>query len=201
MKTIIAPFFLLLASTAFSQSISIGFNVTQSGRNVTAVYAKQVKLHEFSFGIGYNINRYAHPDNQFNLYKKRLYATNVLEHINLNFGYQHSIFNALKCVKPFLFFDFQAKYAPTRNKFPDRVTVNSEGELIYTKAVATFGPYTWLENNVGIGFTANITDKFYIKQKFGAGIMLILGTDEHLPSKYVKSGISTLLNFSLGMRL
>lgn len=200
MKLSLGIFLLLLANSAFSQSVNIGFNSTHSGRNVTAVYEKQVKQHEFSFGIGYNINRYIEPDNQYNFYKKRLFATNTVGHINLNFTYQRYVFSNLTCIKPFVFYDLQAKYSSTRNQFPYIVTIAPDGGLIYTEHTVAFGPFTWLENNIGIGFTADITDKFYLKQKFGAGMVFILG-EQQVPGQNFNWEFSTLLSFSVGMRL
>lgn len=198
MKLSLGIFLFLLANSAFAQSVNLGFNSTQSGRNVTLVYEKQVKQHEFSFGIGYNFNK---GDYQNYGYKKSLYATTAAQRINLNFTYQRYIFDNLGCIKPFVFYDFQAKYAPSKTDFPDIFYIDSSGDRIYSENIKSFGPFAWLENNIGIGFTADITDKFYLKQKFGGGVMFILGEENQLGNKPYYSELSTLLNFSVGMRL
>jgi len=54
-------------------------------------------------------------------------------------------------------------------------TAHPEDGILYKKHVAYFGPYTWIENSIGIGFNVNITDKFYLTQKIGAGIHFIYG--------------------------
>lgn len=201
MKYLSGIILLLLSTTAFSQSINVGFNSTHSGRNVTVQFEKQFKKHEFSIGLGYNINKYAHPDNQNYIYKKRFYASNAAEHLNLNLTYQRYVLPNLDCIKPFLFYDFQGRYGSTHNDLTGWVSSTGDGGRVYTEHMASFGPFAWLENNIGIGFTADITDRFYLKQKFGGGAMLIVGSDKQLPGDGVEWELSTLIHFSVGMRL
>lgn len=201
----------LLSHASFSQSILLGYNSTASGRNLTVQYEIARKSHEFSMGLGYNINRYAHPDDQSNFYKKRLYATEPYHHVNLNLTYQRYILTKkVKGIRPFLFYDLQAKYSTTMSRFvlpfrydPSLVVNKPEEGILYRETVNYFGPFTWIENNIGIGFTADLTDKIYIKQRFGVGTHFILGYDDRIGHKlfsWFYWEFATLMHFSVGYR-
>lgn len=195
-----------------AQSINIGFNSTHAGRNLTGQYETAKGKNEFSFGIGFNINKIAHNDDQNNFYKKRLYATETLNYLNLNFTYQRYIFSdKVKSIEPFVFYDLQAKYSTTRNRLilpyeydSSLVVSNPEQGILYREYIEYFGPFLWLENNVGIGFKAMLTEKFYIKQRFGVGVNLILGHDDQILYRrfsWFDWEFSTLMHLSIGMKI
>jgi len=195
-----------------AQGLNIGFNSTHTGRNVTAQYEIKRGKSEYSLGLGININMYGHPDNQANIYKKRLYATKWYHYFNADFTYQRYIFNEkTTAVKPFVFYDLQAKYSTTRNQmvlpytYDSTLVVNRpEDGILYRERIEYFGPFWWLENNIGIGFTADITDRIYIKQRIGMGVDLILGYDDQIvPKLFTWWGweFSGLIHTSIGIRL
>jgi len=177
---VLLPFF---AITGSSQNIGLNYYSTGAGKNITTTYIKNIKHSSISIGLGYNINSIRQPDDESNIYYKRLYATKPFHHLNFNLSYQHDIFYNLKNIKPFVFYDLQIKYSTTRSSMYlpydyDSTYLNTahpEDGILYKKHVAYFGPYTWLENSIGIGFNVNITDKFYLTQKIGAGIHFIYG--------------------------
>lgn len=179
------PFLILFICnlTSFSQNIGIDFNSTGAGRNITATFLKDISHNTISIGIGYNINSIKQPDDQSNIFYKRLYATTPAQHLNFNLSYQHDIFYNLKNIKPFVFNDLQIKYSTTRSSMYipydyDTTYLNTskpEDGILYKKQIAYFGPYAWIENSIGIGFKVDITDRFYLQQRFGAGIHLIYG--------------------------
>jgi hypothetical protein len=195
-----------------SQSVNLAFNSTRAGRNVTVQYELVKENHEWSFGLGVNINKMAHNDDQGNVYKKRMFATEPLHYLNLNATYQRYIFTGLKgCIKPFVFYDVQAKYSPTRNRFFLPVGIDStnfqndpEGSILYKEFIRSYGPFFWLENNIGIGFKAQITEQWYIKQRFGVGLMFTIGDDDLLADRIdsrVNWEFAELLHFGVGMNI
>lgn len=197
--------------SVFSQSINLGFNSTHSGRNITTQYEFKKKNSEYSFGLGFNINKLAHNDNQNNIYKKRLYATKPYHHINVNFTYQYYILTEkVKNIHLFVFYDLQAKYSTTRNEFfypygyDSTLVVNNPSQgIIYYQYITNFGPFLWLENNIGIGFTADLSDRFYLKQRLGFGADFILGYGDKLFTRQFKwfdYEFSGHFNVSVGYR-
>lgn len=208
---IMVVFFFLIFQDLAAQSIDIGFNSTHSGRNITAQYELLKGKNEFSFGLGININKLAQNDDQNNFYKKRLFATEVAHYLNLNFTYQRYILsNKIRNIEPFVFYDLQAKYSTTRSRlilphaFDSTLVVNKpEQGILYRETIENFGPFAWLENNIGIGFKAMITERLYIKQRFGVGVDLILGYDDQILYRrfsWFDWEFSTLMQFSVGYK-
>ncbi|MDL2326485.1 hypothetical protein LJC67_05375 [Bacteroidales bacterium OttesenSCG-928-A14] len=40
-----------------------------------------------------------------------------------------------------------------------------------------FGPFTWIEQNIGIGFTVDIWDNIFLSQRLDVGVFFILDKD------------------------
>ncbi len=175
--------FSVLSISIYSQDLGVNYNSTGSGRNITLNYTRNIVHNGISLGIGYNINSIKQPDDQGNIYYKRLYATKPYQHLNFNLSYQHDIFYNLEHIKPFIFYDLQVKYSTTRSSMYlpydyDSTylnTPNPDDGILYKNYIPYFGPFTWIENSIGIGFKVDITDRFYLKQRFGAGIFFIYG--------------------------
>jgi len=173
------------ASTVKSQNIGLNYYSTGAGRNITVSYSEIINNSEIGIGLGYNIGSIKQPDDQNNIYYKRLFPTKSLHHLNFNLTYEHDIFYNLKTIKPIVFYDLQIKYSTTRSSMYTPYdydstylnTAHPEDGVLYKKHVAYFGPYTWIENSVGIGFKVDITNKFYLKQKIGGGVYFIHGYD------------------------
>jgi hypothetical protein len=171
----------------YCQSAIIGaFNTTSSGRNVNLVYSKQYNKNEFGIGLRYNINKLAHPDDQFNVYVKRLYATKFPHYWGISLFYNRYLVDKWACVKPFLFYNLQSTYSTTRNRFFLPVGTDTNGDVLYKEYIEKFGPFTWIEQAVGFGVKVNINEKFFLTQKLGAGVTFILGKDENVISSYDK---------------
>ena len=65
------------------------FNSVISGRSINILASGQVKnRHEFGGGLRININKYAHNDDQDNIFKKRMYATKPLHYFGIE-GFYH----------------------------------------------------------------------------------------------------------------
>jgi hypothetical protein len=180
---IIPHFFTLNAQL----SLSLSFNSTSSGRNLTLAVSKTFKTkNELGGGIRININQVVHPDDQNKSYMKRLYATEPIHYFGIDGFYHRYILNKWKNVKPYLFYDLQMTYSTNRNRMLLPYTYDNNGDVLYKEHIVLFGPFTWVEQNIGIGFKAKLLGSWYIQQKLGIGIAFILGKDEKRPGTYDK---------------
>jgi hypothetical protein len=205
MKYFISSFFLILISQfSFSQNdLFFGFNSTSSGRNVACTFSRKGGNHEFGGGLRININRIAHQDDQNSTYKKRLYATEFIHAFGINCFYNRSFFPQWEHVHPYFFYDFQESYSTTRNRDFLPYDVDFNGEFLYKEHINIFGPFLWLEQNIGIGFKANLSNNIFIQQKLGMGACFIFGYDQKLLSKsfnWFEWQFSTLFTVGLGYR-
>src|SRR6056297_263818 len=147
--------FIVIGQTAFSQlDIIASFNSVDIGRNVSLTLKKDLKKHSFLFGVKYHINKIVH-DNQNNVFRKRFYAKDWKEHFGFNIGYQYNFDLNTLCIKPFLFYDFQFTNSHTRNLMYLPYDYDLNGDVLYKEYLEFFGPFIALENNIGLGFTAN----------------------------------------------
>jgi len=144
---------LLFLSNALSQTdIFTSFNSTLAGRNIAVTLSKKINnKYELGGGIRFNINRLALTDDQGNIYKKRLFATKPLHYFGLQGFYHRYVLNKWKHIKPFLFYDFQLTYSPTRNSTSLPFIYDVNENVLYNDFVS-FGPFTWLEQTIDVGF-------------------------------------------------
>ncbi len=129
------------------------------------------------------------PDDEGNLYHKRLYPSTFGQHFGLQTFYNYYILRNWEHLNPFLFFDLQGTFSTTRN------TYSGQSE------VRRYGPFTWLEQYIGIGYKVDWPKNFFITQKIGAGSMLILGSDEILLKEKPAWEFGGILNVGVGYRL
>ncbi len=190
MKPILFTLFILFATTVFAQvDLLTSFNSTPSGRNISLTISKtNSATHEFGAGLRYNIGMLAMPDDQQNIYYKRLYPSTFAQHFGVQGFYHRYILKSWEHVNPFLFYDIQAAYSTTRNN------------NCYSENTVRFGPFTWVEQNVGVGFKVDLADRFFISQKIGVGGMLIFGSDEQLLKTSANWEFGGLINFGVGYR-
>lgn len=179
MKLTIASLFLLIAFQIFAQTeLTTSFNSTYSGRNVAiSILKTNNSKNEFGGGIRYNLGILEMPDDQNNVFYKRLYPSEFYQNWGIIGCYHRYILKKWEHVRPFLFYDIQATYSTTRNRTltPTGYAVN--GHNLYIEYIDRWGPFTWIEQNIGIGFKADLTDRFFIMQKIGFGNCFILGKD------------------------
>ncbi|MDL2312818.1 hypothetical protein LJC68_08080 [Bacteroidales bacterium OttesenSCG-928-B11] len=167
----------LLQTTVAQTRVFTNFNSVHSGRSINVLASAQVKgRHEFGGGFRININKYAHNDDQNNIFKKRMFATKPIHYFGVEGFYNVHIFQKLKHIDLFAFYNVQVVYSTTRNRafIP---AFEHEGETYYTKHECTYGPFTWIEQNIGIGFTVDIWNNIFLSQRLGAGVCFILGKD------------------------
>ena len=176
----------LLTTQGYSQKyINTAFNTTHSGRNISISVSKKINSkHEIGGGLRININKIAHPDDQFNVFKKRLFATKPLHFFGIKGYYHYHVFDNLQLIRPFLFYDLQTTYSTTRNRMFLPYTQSPSGETLYRELIDYFGPFTWVEQTIGVGYKVKVFSDFYIQQKIGFGTSFILGYDQKLLDKY-----------------
>ena len=81
------------------------------------------------------------------------------------------------------------------------VAGSPEEKLLYRKYIEYFGPFLWIDNNVGFGFKVFITDKFYLKQEFGLGVYLVYGDEPKLTKTNLRWGFNDFFNIGIGFRI
>lgn len=196
---------LLATITNGQNQLSIGFNSTMAGRSATLTFSRTINnKNEFGGGLRYNINKLAHVDDQNKSYYKRLYATKPLHYIGIVGYYHYQVFQKLKYIKPFLFYDLQATYSTTRNRMLLPYSYDINGDVLYKEYIEYFGPFTWVEQNLGIGFKVDIINNWYLYQKYGAGMSFILGYDKKRLDKYFDWfawEFGALVNVGIGYRI
>ena len=206
MKRFFSLFFVLITLQVYSQNLSLTLYSTGAGKNLTMNYSIQKKSMEFGIGLGCNINPLKQPDNQSNIYYKRLYATKPLHFLNFNLFYNQYVFDKFNQFKPFVFYDFQLKYSTTRSSVGvtlDTLIIGETPEDLWfsTKEnIEYFGPFLWVENSLGIGMRMDVTDHFFISQKLGIGIHLIIGDEPRLFKDYNAWEFHDFYAFALGYR-
>ena len=175
--------------TKSQTNFQTNFNSTFSGRNICLTSSKELK-NKFEIGGGFRFNLFyingklAHPDDQFNTYKKRLFMTKPIHYFGVSGFVNRQIFSNWKTIKPYIFYDLQATYSGTRNRFFLPFETATDGTVLYKEHIQFRGPFTWIEQNIGIGFKANLFDNLYFNQRVGFGSAFILGYEKQLLDKY-----------------
>lgn len=124
------------------------------------------------------------PDNQGNIYKKRLHTENFSQLFGLQVFCVQPIFRKFKNFEMNFFYNLQVKRAPTFNHFYTPYLdqeVNPFMLLIESKL--SKGTLVWLQNTVGIGIQIHLWKQFYLNQKLGFGIELI---HQKFPENYIQ---------------
>ena len=139
------------------------FNSIGSGRSINLLASRQIKnRHEFGGGLRININKHAHNDDQQNVFKKRMYATKPLHYFGIEGFYHIHLLQKLQHIDFFSFYDIQLVYSTTGNRCE-----------AYMPEMEHYGPFTWIEQNIGIGFTVDIWKNFFLTQRLGGGVRFI----------------------------
>ena len=181
MKNVILIFtFSLFLQSAMAQIRVVPvFNSTHSGRSINVLASGQIKnRHELGGGLRININKYAHNDDQNNIFKKRMKAIEPIHYFGLEGFYQVHVFQKLPHIDIFAFYDIQLTYAPVLNRIELLETDPVSGQRVLVEHNFIHGPFTWIEQNIGIGFTVDIWKNVFFTQRLGGGTNFILGIDK-----------------------
>jgi hypothetical protein len=178
-KYLISVFlFLQLLDVKAQSSFALGFNSTAGGRSVVSQYNIKKQKNEFSIGLRYNVNYSHHIDDQGKLFYKRIHAQNTLQHLGIVLTYKRDIFSNQKFSNVFLFYDLQATYSLAKNHHYRLSWGDSIDPIQYTYLDIRLGPFTWVEQNIGIGHKLKLNSKFYLFQKVGIGTLFIIGKEK-----------------------
>ena len=202
MKNLIKTTLFLIAFAGLLQNVTAQirvypvFNSVISGRSINLLASKQIKnRHEFGGGLRININKFAHNDDQDNIFKKRMYATKPLHYFGIEGFYQIHFLKKLPHIDLFAFYDIQVCYSTTGNRFNEFDPITMEEYFRH------FGPFTWIEQNIGIGFTVDIWKNIFITQRLGGGVNFILGKDAPFSETKDYYLIKTPFEFEFGYLL
>ncbi len=192
-------------------NVSFGYtnNVTRS--NVILALSTDVgKGHEIGAGLRYFIaDTRTSPDLENYIFYKRQSPINVAQRFGANLFYHYYFYRKKDWLYLFVFYDLQMSYAPTFTDlkyYQGITTVNGEASSSqYTSEKFRFGPFLWLENNIGIGLRVNIAKGFYLSQKAGIGAVFLAGKDDRLVP-YVRKypfivDFSYMYHIALGYRI
>lgn len=158
--------FLLVGSLLHSQSIlSSSYVSSHTGNSVVFGYGYAFdQSNEIGIGIKIHINNTFNPDDQHKIYYRRLYSDNLFQHLGLQMHYNHTILKKLTDLHLFLFYNTQLSYGCSKNL--------GTGDNYFK-----FGPLTWWENAIGLGFKAALIKDLSLVEKIGLDTDIIFGKD------------------------
>ncbi|NLL28179.1 MAG: hypothetical protein GX259_05225 [Bacteroidales bacterium] len=209
MRKVIFIILVFATNSLLAQNLTFNYSVTGSGNNVTLAISKESDRIEFGAGLGYNFNKKSYLKEKTYSLHKSFYATKPLYHINYDLFFYYKILKNPKTFEPFFFYDLQMKYSTARLHYFDIVGLDSSNsavlnndEMFYREVKNTFGPFLWIENNLGFGFKINFNEKLYLQKRFGGEIYYIINKNGNMPysDKSFESKFSTFFSISLGYR-
>jgi hypothetical protein len=194
----------VLCSNLIGQNnLSVSLNLIESGRDLTIDYSRFINnKHEIGGGIRININRIAQQDDQSNIYFRRLYASEFYQYLGIHAFYHRRIIEKWQCLMPYLFYDLQVTKSTTRTSMFIPAAIDNHNNILYLNFIEYFGPFVWIDQNIGLGFRVNIFQSIYLDQKFGLGSTWIIGEDNQLPqkSKYCEYELGYLITFGVSIK-
>ena len=172
---------LFINANIAQNNLIFNYNNTGAGRNISLVFSKEFfNKNEVGLGFRFNINKNYHVDNQNNIYYNRQHAFETIHFLGIHGFYHRQILTSIEKIKPFIFYDAQFSYSPTRNRSFVPIGVNQIfNQTIYVESLRITSPFYWLEQNIGLGFKAKIYGNWNIYQKLGVGTMFIMGYEKN----------------------
>lgn len=150
-------------------SLNFSINATPTARtNMVFGISKHLNAsHEIGAGLRIHVNEWEHPDNQNKLYYKRFFFEEWWQRFGITGYYHRYIFQNLKHLQPFLFYDLQLAHGKARNI----------DYSFFSDPVYVYGPFVWMDNSIGIGMKVFINDHWHLQQKIGLATTLVFGTN------------------------
>lgn len=155
MKKLIFCIFISIISICANAQIELAtlFNDSHTGINQSLIISKRLgDNYEIGGGLKYNINRYAHPDDQRKVFYKRLYASSPLHFWGGELFINRYLFEKKDNLHPFVFYNVRLSYSATHNIGFVPYTYSENGDVLYLRYDTNYGPFTWLEQYVGFGY-------------------------------------------------
>lgn len=168
-------------STARGQDKIYGsFNSSFSTINIVAGYVHKVGSNEFGLGIRRNISEVAHRDDLEYPIKRRLFRRrgNEIENWGLHAFYQRNLPKYFTNLDLFFFYDFQITHSSAWFEWHLPTDIYVNGNRAYRRIDERHGPYTWVEQTCGIGFSFNLSSNIKFIQRAGIGNAFVIGNSE-----------------------
>ena len=179
---------LFVVCCLFAQNAStLSYNTSTLRESLIVGYSRTFhQTHEIEVGLRIHINNLAMPDDQESIYYRRMYATNFAQHFGLQLGYKWYFLSQLEHLHPFVFYELQAAYSTTRNHgYTWTNNINDGTYIPLEEYTVNFGPFLWLQNTIGLGFSVDIWKSLYLFEKIGFNGTEVIGNDEKLmPDPY-----------------
>jgi len=205
MKTYILIIFTYLAIFSQAQlALESNFSSVHIGRNQNLTIGYSFKKISIYGGFKYNFNKLDNfPVGSW--FKKTSWATNVGEHFGAVLGLRYQL-ATLEHISLFTYLEVQQSYTHVRHEseyilgsvVPEPT---SDFNLIYQKQLYFVGPWWFVENNIGFGFSCDVWKGLYLNGKFGVGILFFKNMDKQYlvygPSNWE---LSEMLSFGLGWK-
>lgn len=175
---------MLLCQFTIAQSLIGGYNSTASGHSLSLDYNIKKNKSELGVGIGINLPVRYQGDGINEYFGKKLYPVKSHEFIAIK-TYFHQLIYEMGNFRSYAFYDLQLRRSGARTQTYYGIGYDStlvknrpEDGIIYVEGIDEYGPYFWIENTVGLGMDINISNNFFIRQKFGLGVTMIYGHDK-----------------------
>ena len=202
MRSVISILLLIVSINSYSQyDIVSSFNSVHIGRNINLGINRNISNYSVSIALKYQINSYV-TDDQNEVFKKRFFAVNFLEHFGLNLGFQYNINLKQSAITPFIFYNMQLTKSHTRNTGYLKYDIDTiTNTILYRKYLEFWGPTIALENYLGIGYKININKHMYLSNKIGYGIISYFNVDKMLYGDGGNWELGYMINIGIGYRI
>ncbi len=181
---ILLLFVITSSNLSYSQfRIETNFNSVHIGRNQSLLISYKIKKLQIGLGVKYNFNKLVNfPQN--NIYKKTFYAITDSEHWGMELNLKYQIFNKKDVFFIHLFLNSQYTKSHIRHEAYLAIgqlvpNPTSELDYVYIKHINYIGPIIALENNFGLAFDFYLSEKIYLTQKFGVGMVFFKNLDKN----------------------
>ncbi len=184
-KAIVLFSCLFVVCCSFAQNATtLSYNTSTLRESMIVGYSRTFhQAHEIEVGLRIHINNRVMPDDQESIYYRRMYASNFAQHFGLQLGYKWYFLPQLEHLHPFVFYELQAAYSTTRNHgYTWTINVNDGTYIPLEEYTENFGPFLWLQNTVGLGFSVDIWKSLFLFEKAGFNATEVIGKDEKIIS-------------------
>jgi hypothetical protein len=78
--------------------------------------------------------------------------------------------------------------------------IDSNGDILFKEYLEYFGPTIAIENNIGVGYNIELSNRLFLYQKIGAGIVVLGNIDKSIVGAR-KWELGYLFSFGIGYHL
>lgn len=180
----------IFSSLCWSQvDLSLNYTLSHPGRNIGIEVSGRVKQYnEFGGGIFVNLPQFGMPSPDA-VYRRKLQPVSGLDYLGFDVFYQRYFLTKLPHIQPYVFYNFQ--YTCSSRK--------SYTGVSYSTPEITRN-LSWIDQSVGVGFSATIFKGLYITQKIGLVVPLIV-KNGYKPEDYDKctfDGLDFMVKVGIG---